>query len=155
MSWHREWRIERATQAVVRRHAGALVALDDKLRAEFGGMYSDEPWTAKAFMAQRPGKWVLSRLAFEGDRPCGFWIASHTGGQAHTHRVGIGASSRGQGLLHALAEEVHRAAREAGARRMTLYVKPENQIASRAYRRIGYRPCELGGRAAMERLLCA
>jgi GNAT superfamily N-acetyltransferase len=150
----RNWRLEPATPAVVRRHVGSLVALDEELRAEFGEMYSSEPWTEQAFMAQRPRKWVLSRLAFDGDQPCAFWIASQAHGHAHTHRVGIAAPWRGQGLLRALAEEVHGAARDAGASRMTLYVNPKNQIARRAYGRLGYHPCEVEGRAAMERVLC-
>jgi GNAT superfamily N-acetyltransferase len=147
-------RIERATPMLMKRHAKSLAALDDTLRAEFGDRYSDEPWTIEAFMAERPGKWDLSHLALEGDRPCAFWIASCAAEHAHTHRVGIGAPWRGKGLLRALAEEVHHAARKAGAIRMTLYVNPSNEIARRVYSSLGYRACELEGRAAMERFLC-
>jgi predicted GNAT family acetyltransferase len=61
---------------------------------------------------------------------------------------------RGLGLVTALAEEVHRATRLAGARLMTLYVSPENDAARTAYGRLGYRACTLEGRPAMERPLC-
>jgi ribosomal protein S18 acetylase RimI-like enzyme len=77
-----------------------------------------------------------------------------TDGQAHTHRVGVSAGWRGRGIATALAQEVHRAAYRAGARRMTLYISPENALASLVYSRLGYRACTLTGRSAMERALC-
>jgi ribosomal protein S18 acetylase RimI-like enzyme len=131
-----------------------LAALDAQLRAEFGETYSEEPWTTREFLAERPGKWSLSRLAVHGDRPFGFWIASLVEGAAHTHRVGVSARWRGRGVAKALAEEVHRAAWVAGARRITMYVSLENRLARAAYKRLGYRASLLEGRAGMERSLC-
>jgi predicted GNAT family acetyltransferase len=55
--------------------------------------------------------------------------------------------------MTALAEAVHQAAYGAGARRMTMYVTLENELARTAYQRLGYRASTLMGRAAMERLL--
>lgn len=150
-----EWRIERATRSAVLRHAPSLAALDADLRAELGKAYSDEPWTAEAFAAERPQKWRLSRLAFRDDRLRAFWIASLAGADAHTHRVGVHASCRGLGIVRALSDDVHEEARRLGARRMTLFVDPDNAEARSAYERLGYRGCELRGRPAMERLLCA
>jgi ribosomal protein S18 acetylase RimI-like enzyme len=149
-----EWSVEPATRLAVERHAEALATLDAELRQELGQAYSDEPWTTSEFLAERPGKWLLSRLVVSANRPCAFWIASLVDSQAHTHRLGVSAHWRGRGLVSALAEEVHRAAGLAGAHRMTLYVSPENDVARIAYGRLGYRACTLGGRAAMERSLC-
>jgi predicted GNAT family acetyltransferase len=56
--------------------------------------------------------------------------------------------------MTALAEAVHRAACLAGARRMTMYVSIENDVARVAYSRLGYHASTLEGRAAMERLPC-
>jgi ribosomal protein S18 acetylase RimI-like enzyme len=150
----REWRIERASRAAVERHAESLAALDADLQEELGETYSGQPWTTREFLAERPAKWSLSRLAVQGDRPLGFWIASLLEGAAHTHRVGVSARWRGQGVATALAEEVHRAAFVAGARRMTMYVSPQNHLARAAYERLGYRDHLLKGRAGMERSLC-
>jgi GNAT superfamily N-acetyltransferase len=150
----REWRVDQATRAAVERHAESLAGLDADLRAELGAIYSDESWTEREFLAERPAKWLLSRLAIHGEELCGFWIASIVGVQAHTHRVGVSAQWRGRGVMNALAEEVHRAAHIAGALRMTLYLNPENHVAREAYRRLGYRACILEGRGAMERRLC-
>ena len=154
-SWRSDWRIERATRSTVTRHASALMALDAALRKELGDTYSDESWSAESFEAERPAKWRLSRLAFEGQRLCAFWIASRVNGDAHTHRVGVDASLRQQGVFRGLANEVHEEARRVGARRMTLYVTPENVVARHAYERLGYQACVVNGRPAMERLLCA
>lgn len=146
--------MEQATRDSVAGHAESLAALDADLQAEFGDVYSDESWAEQEFLAERPAKWLLSQLALRGEELCGFWIASAVGGHAHTHRVGVSAPWRRRGVMSALAEEVHRAARSAGALRMTLYLNPENQVARAAYSRLGYRACVLEGRAAMERRLC-
>jgi GNAT superfamily N-acetyltransferase len=150
-----EWRVERATRYAVTHHAASLAALDAELRSEFGEAYSDEAWTVQSFIAERPEKWVLSRLAFHRDRLCAFWIASLAGDDAHTHRVGVHASWRRRGVMRALAAEVHEEAHRLGALRMTLYVSHDNDVARSAYARLRYRPCELAGRPGMERLLCA
>jgi GNAT superfamily N-acetyltransferase len=149
-----EWRVVAATRVAVERDAETLAALDAELREELGDVYSDEPWTVHEFLAERPGKWQLSRLVVTGGRPCGFWIASMADADAHTHRVGISGPWRGRGLGAALAEHVHRAGHLAGARRMTMYVSPDNHVARAAYACLGYRPCTLSGRPAMERFLC-
>jgi GNAT superfamily N-acetyltransferase len=153
-SWPPEWRIERATRSAVTRHAESLATLDAELRAEFGDTYSDEPWTAQSFVAERPEKWHLSRLALQGDGVCAFWIASLVGEDAHTHRVGVHPSWRGRGVMRALANEVHEEALRLGVCRMTLHVSLENAVGREAYEHLGYRSCELAGRPAMERLLC-
>jgi ribosomal protein S18 acetylase RimI-like enzyme len=135
-------------------HAESLAALDAHLREELGDVYSEEPWTTREFLAERPGKWQLSRIVVSSNRACAFWIASIVDGRAHTHRVGVSPLWRGRGLLAALAEQVHQAACLAGARRLTLYVSPRNDVAQKAYARLGYRPCALAGRPAMERFPC-
>jgi hypothetical protein len=65
-------RLAPATRATVERHAESLAALDEELREELGDVYSEEQWTAREFLADRPGKWRLSHLALAGNRPCGF-----------------------------------------------------------------------------------
>lgn len=120
-----------------------LTELDSALVDELGVRFSTERWGYDQFNLILPDKWRFSRIAraAQTSRLVGYWIASRpTVTRLHTHRVGVGKSSRGSGVGEALYSTVASEAADAGIRTMTLLVPEENEAAAAFYHRVGFRP---------------
>jgi ribosomal protein S18 acetylase RimI-like enzyme len=75
-----------------------VVELDALMLSTLGRDYSETGWTEENFRYDLPFKWELSRLAVNGERMAGFWIASASvPGNCHTHRVAVHPAYQGQG----------------------------------------------------------
>ncbi|MDN0081347.1 GNAT family N-acetyltransferase [Crenobacter sp. SG2305] len=63
------------------------------------------------------------------------------------HDVAVLPAARGQGVGRRLMDAVAAAARERGACKVTLEVRPDNQVGRGLYESLGYRLSALGGQA--------
>jgi ribosomal protein S18 acetylase RimI-like enzyme len=137
-------RVLTLTRELAERLLPQLIALDDLVREELAGGYSEERWGEGEFLAERPDKWRWSRVALdptgEGERVAGFWIASRNAPhRAHTHRVAVEPAGRSARVGRSLGESVAANARREGVREMTLGVSAGNEGAARFYERLGFR----------------
>lgn len=124
----------------------ALVSLDRALWSEAGAAFAEAPWGAQEFEADRPGKWLLSRIArTDGLELVGYWIASMRGERwGHVHRVAVSPTWRRRGVGRALAIAATGAAWEHGIRTVTLFVQRQNVEALDFYRHLGFTPAPAG-----------
>lgn len=122
-----------------------FVDLDARLFGSLGPLYSDHRWGVEHFLADRNEKWELSRLAHHPQEGLlGFWIASLRDPETvHSHRVAVAPEWRQRGIARALFESVLEEARSLPlARRMSLLVARENQVAKTVYEKFGFRVLE-------------
>jgi ribosomal-protein-alanine N-acetyltransferase len=118
-----------------------VVELDALMLSTLGRDYSETGWTEENFRYDLPFKWELSRLAVNGERMAGFWIASASvPGNCHTHRVAVHPAYQGQGIGRAMFEALARDARAhgPGVETMTLEVGYGNCAAKAFYRELGF-----------------
>jgi ribosomal protein S18 acetylase RimI-like enzyme len=99
-----------------------------------------EYWTAEHFLASRPRKFELSKLALESGKVVGYAIMSERATmQAHLHHLFVTASHRRAGLGERLLRTTMSEAAALGFNRYTLKVASENQQARSFYERHGFR----------------
>ncbi|HMQ33904.1 MAG TPA: GNAT family N-acetyltransferase [Chloroflexaceae bacterium] len=80
---------------------------------------------------------VRSVVLTVGGQPAGVALLARRGARAWCAGFGVAMAHRGRGLAHALAAELIRQAREAGARALTLEVLTRNTAALRVYEAAG------------------
>src|SRR4051812_22215762 len=104
----RQFRRETLTEELLRTRLREVLALEEEFYREFGMSYAHEVWTEKHFLHSLPGKWELSKAAFdEDDKLIGYVIASYDGGQeARAHRGGVLANWRPAGVWRVLLDAV-------------------------------------------------
>lgn len=100
-------------------------------------------------VGQDPGNWADARISYGGvtlwetddGTPLAMAGATpETAGQVRIAPVYTPADLRGRGYAGAVAAEVSRAAREAGASEILLFTDLDNPTSNALYQRIGYRP---------------
>ena len=127
------------TQDFLNRYMPQLIALDEKVQREFGDTYSNESWGAEEFSRDLPAKWSYSALAIQGDRVCGFWIASsRTPTMVYTHRVAVERDKRRFGIGKKMFDFVLSKARKGGFSMMGLSVSIYNIQAIQFYESMGF-----------------
>lgn len=130
-------RIEEATRDAVRRCLPELLGMDQETPGE--------RWEADHFLLDRPGKWLLSRLALdEQGRAVGFVFASLQEGEVHMHRMVVDEVHRGEGLGTRFVRGVAQAGLSQGSRQMTLKIFPGNVGSLRLFQRLGFRETARG-----------
>src|SRR5215510_8858576 len=100
----RRYRIETLTEELMRERVQDILALEEVFYRQFGMSYSHEVWTEKHFLHPLPGKWELSKIAFDqDDKVIGFWVSSYQDKEElRGHRAGVHPDWRGAGILRAL-----------------------------------------------------
>ena len=104
--------------------------------AELEQAVSPGPWSLNIFLAclQTDHEcWVLRM-----DRVAGFAIASLGAGEAHLLNLAVAPSEQGLGFGGRLLRKVIEVARERGAERIFLEVRPSNLRAQVIYRKVGF-----------------
>ncbi|NIK78652.1 ribosomal-protein-alanine N-acetyltransferase [Paenibacillus castaneae] len=99
------------------------------------------PWTAEAFtnelMNNMFARYMVMDLGGEIIGYGGMWVIID---EAHVTNIAVRADFRGQGLGNCLLSELQRTAVFFGAAKMTLEVRPSNEIAQQLYRKFGFKP---------------
>lgn len=118
----------------------SLESLADLFTRSFEGYFYPGATTAE-MLAQRVRTehidlWASPVLLVDGE-PAGVTLIARRGERAWCGGFGVVKPRRGQGLAHALADELIARARAAGARTLTLEVLTRNEPAIRAYQRAG------------------
>ena len=133
------WMVRRLDRAQGLARVEDLVTLDGAMVGELGEAYSHEAWGRGHFLRELPGKWALSHLVEDAQGTVvGFWIASTSRSDAHTHRVAVAKTHRRSGVARALFAAVRGAAAELGCGRLTLTVGRSNDGAARFYEALGF-----------------
>jgi ribosomal-protein-alanine N-acetyltransferase len=100
------------------------------------------PWSREAFVTEVGDNDLARYLVAEVDGQivgyAGMWLILD---EAHITNVALLPSFRGRGLGSKLMEKLCELAKIAGARRMTLEVRPSNLAAQRLYGRMGFEVC--------------
>ncbi|MEK8128121.1 ribosomal protein S18-alanine N-acetyltransferase [Paenibacillus filicis] len=98
------------------------------------------PWTAAAFQNELTNNQFAKYIVLECDGHIvgygGMWLIME---EAHVTNIAIGAEYRGRKLGDKLLTEMQRTASHLGAQRMTLEVRPSNEVAQRLYAKKGFR----------------
>jgi [ribosomal protein S18]-alanine N-acetyltransferase len=98
------------------------------------------PWTAAAFQNELTNNQFAKYMVLECDGGIvgygGMWLIME---EAHVTNIAIGADYRGRKLGDKLLTEMQRTASRLGAQRMTLEVRPSNEVAQRLYAKKGFR----------------
>jgi ribosomal-protein-alanine N-acetyltransferase len=121
------------------RHAWKIrpMRVDDLAEvAELEQAVSPGPWSPNIFLACLQADhecWVLHM-----DRVAGFAIASLGAGEAHLLNLAVAPSEQGLGFGGRLLRKVIEVARERGAERIFLEVRPSNLRAQVIYRKVGF-----------------
>lgn len=99
------------------------------------------PWTAEAFTNELMNNLFARYMIMEYDGQIigygGMWVIMD---EAHVTNIAVRADYRGQGLGSCLLAELQRTAVFFGAVKMTLEVRPSNEIAQQLYRKYGFEP---------------
>ncbi|WP_138755744.1 ribosomal protein S18-alanine N-acetyltransferase [Paenibacillus sinopodophylli] len=99
------------------------------------------PWTAEAFTNELMNNMFARYMIMEYERQVigygGMWIIMD---EAHVTNIAVRADFRGQGLGSCLLLEMQRTAVFFGAAKMTLEVRPSNEVAQQLYRKYGFEP---------------
>jgi ribosomal protein S18 acetylase RimI-like enzyme len=137
----RHFRIESLTEELMRTRMHEVLALEELFYREFGMSYAHEVWTEKHFLYSLPGKWELSKAAFdEGDQLIGYVITSHDGREeARAHRGGVLSHWRSLGVWRVLLDAMWADAKRLGLKEIYLTVRVDNRQARLAYVFQGYR----------------
>jgi ribosomal-protein-alanine N-acetyltransferase len=97
------------------------------------------PWSRMAFVAEVGDNDLACYLVAEADGQivgyAGMWLILD---EAHITNVALLPGYRGHGLGSRLMETLFEVAKLAGARRMTLEVRPSNLAAQRLYGKLGF-----------------
>lgn len=97
------------------------------------------PWSKHAFLSELLENDRAYYLAAKvGERPVGYigvWLIA---GEGHITNVAVHPDYRGQGVGYRLMIACEQLAAVKGATRMTLEVRPSNEVAQRLYRKLGY-----------------
>lgn len=98
------------------------------------------PWTAGAFHNELTNNQFAKYIVLEYDGEIagygGMWLIME---EAHVTNIAIRQKYRGQKLGERLLTEMQQKASLFGAQRMTLEVRPSNEIAQRLYEKKGFR----------------
>ncbi len=118
-----------------------MLALEKIFYRDFGLNYSHEVWTEQNFLYPLPGKWELSKIAFDDDdRVIAFWIASHDGAaDLRGHRGGTHPDWRRSGVWRDCFERIRADGRRLGLKTMSHTVNADNPNAVRAWTALGFR----------------
>lgn len=99
------------------------------------------PWTVEAFTNELMNNMFARYMVMEYDGDVagygGMWVIVD---EAHVTNIAIRADYRGQGLGNCLLAELQRTAVFFGAVKMTLEVRPSNEIAQHLYLKHGFEP---------------
>lgn len=99
------------------------------------------PWTTEAFTNELMNNLFARYMIMEYEGQVigygGMWIIMD---EAHVTNIAVQVDYRGQGLGNCLLGELQRTAVFFGAVKMTLEVRPSNEIAQRLYRKYGFEP---------------
>ncbi len=101
------------------------------------------PWTHGVFRDCIRVGYLCGVLEFDG-KIGGYCIMSFGAGEAHVLNLCVSAAIRGQGFGRASMMFMKRAARERGARKILLEVRPSNVPAKKLYESMGFE--EIGTR---------
>ena len=99
------------------------------------------PWSRKSFWEEAANERTYYLLALDGDKVVGYagtWILDD---EAQITNVAVAPERRGQKVGTRLMEELIREAKNRGATRMTLEVRPSNTAALALYKRFGFKDC--------------
>ena len=96
------------------------------------------PWSRQSFWEEAANEQTLYLLLLEDEQIIGYAGAWLVLDEAQVTNVAIAAEKRGQGFGHKLMAELMARARERGARRMTLEVRPSNTAALALYKDCGF-----------------
>ncbi|WP_235941455.1 ribosomal protein S18-alanine N-acetyltransferase [Paenibacillus puerhi] len=98
------------------------------------------PWTAAAFQNELTNNQFANYIVLEYEGKIagygGMWLIME---EAHVTNIAIGAAYRGRKLGDRLLTEMQRTAGSLGAQRMTLEVRPSNEVALGLYAKKGFR----------------
>lgn len=99
------------------------------------------PWTTEAFTNELMNNLFARYMIMEYDGQIigygGMWVIMD---EAHVTNIAVRADYRGKGLGSCLLAELQRTAVFFGAVKMTLEVRPSNEIAQQLYRKYGFEP---------------
>jgi len=99
------------------------------------------PWTTEAFTNELMNNLFARYMIMEHEGEIigygGMWVIMD---EAHVTNIAVKSDYRGKGLGSCLLEELQRTAVYFGAVKMTLEVRPSNEIAQRLYRKYGFEP---------------
>ena len=96
------------------------------------------PWSRQSFWEEAANEQTLYLLLLEDEQIIGYAGAWLVLDEAQVTNVAIAPEKRGQGFGHKLMAELMACARERGARRMTLEVRPSNTAALALYKDCGF-----------------
>lgn len=96
------------------------------------------PWSRQAFWEEAGKEQALYILAVEDEQIIGYAGAWLVLDEAQVTNVAMLPARRGQGVGHQLLRTLMERARERGATRMTLEVRPSNQAALALYKDCGF-----------------
>ena len=97
------------------------------------------PWSRQSFWEEAANEQTLYLLLLEDEQIIGYagvWLVLD---EAQVTNVAIAPEKRDQGFGHKLMAELMARARERGARRMTLEVRPSNTAALALYKDCGFK----------------
>ncbi|MGO4348279.1 ribosomal protein S18-alanine N-acetyltransferase [Paenibacillus sp. MCAF9] len=99
------------------------------------------PWTVEAFTNELMNNLFARYMIMEYEDQIigygGMWVIMD---EAHVTNIAVRSDYRGQGLGNCLLNELQRTAVFFGAVKMTLEVRPSNEIAQNLYRKYGFEP---------------
>jgi len=122
-----------ALVALAEAHLDAIVAIE---RDAFAGR---QPWSRAAFESELRGPQSLWRVALEDGVVAGYGGGWVTGDEWHLLNLATHSAHRGRGIGRALLDELLKRARDLGAPKATLEVRPDNLPAVRLYESMGFR----------------
>ena len=137
----RYYRVETLTEELMRERMRDVLALEELFYRQFGINYSHEVWTEKHFLHPLPGRWELSKAAFDGNvQLVGFWIASYQDKEdLRGHRGGVHPDWRGAGIWRAFFEAIYADGKRLGFKYMSHTVNAANPAAVLAWLALGFR----------------
>ena len=146
------YRVANLNETVMRARVADILALEAIFYRDFGLNYSHEVWNEGNFLYPLPGKWELSKIAFdEQEQVIGFWIASHDGAEdLRGHRGGTHPDWRRSGVWRDFFERIRADGRRLGLKTMSHTVNAANPNAVRAWTALGFRILSGGELAAFK-----
>ncbi len=135
------YRVANLSESIMRARVGDILGLEAIFYRDFGMNYSHEVWSEENFLYPLPGKWELSKIAFDAaDRVIAFWIASHDGARdLRGHRGGTHPDWRRSGVWRDFFERIRADGRRLGLKTMSHTVNAANPNAVPAWTRLGFR----------------
>lgn len=136
-----EIRVEQLTKTLMKKYIGEVVRIENDC-FDHDPEFSDERWKDENYLADYPGKWELSQIAFsENGEVMGIYSVTIVADYCHANRLVVSGKYRRCGVGSALMVGLKKAAYETGLKGLINFVHYENEKSLNLLKKTGWKIC--------------